>query len=79
MYGRRQDNGRVIHHGVLVTPRRFDRHRVDPKPRLWVPISVVGLDAFWAEAVRPFGSAKLGREGPDVVDADPITFALAWG
>ncbi len=78
LYGWRQDDGEVIRHGVLVTPRRFDGRRVDPKPCLGVPISVVGLDAFWAEAGRPFGSAKLGREGPDAVDADPIAFALAW-
>ena len=69
----------VICHGVLVSPHRFDRRRVDPKPRLWVPISVVGLDAFRAEAVRPLGSAELGREGPDAIDADPFAFALAWG
>src|SRR6266540_2355551 len=79
LYGRRQDDGEVIRHGILVTPRRFDRCRVDPKPCLWVPVSVVGLDAFWAEAGRPFGSAKLRREGPDAVDADPIAFALARG
>ena len=79
MYGRRQDDGEVIRHGVLVAPRRFDRRRVDLKPCLGVSISVVGFDAFWAEAGRPFGSAELGREGPDAIDADPIAFALAWG
>src|SRR5438132_13520709 len=65
LYGRRQDDREVFCHGVLVTPRRFDHRRVDLKPCLWVPVSVVGLDAFWAEAGRPFGSAKLGREGLD--------------
>src|SRR5438132_14155149 len=60
-------------------PCRFDRRRVDPEPCLGVPISVVGFNAFWAETGRPFGSAKLGREGPDAVDADPIALALVWG
>src|SRR6266511_3156215 len=43
LYGWRQDDGEVIHHGVLVTPRRFDGRRVDPKPCLGVSISVVGF------------------------------------
>src|SRR5436190_6322082 len=75
----RQDDGEVVCHGVLVTTCRFDRCHVDPKPRLWIPVSIVGLDAFWAEAVRPFGSAELGRKVPDAVDADMFAFALVWG
>src|SRR5438128_1446483 len=79
LYGWRQDDGEVIRHGVLVTPDRFGHRCVDPKPRLWVPVSIVGLDAFRAETVQPFGSAKLGRKGPDAIDADPFAFTLAWG
>src|SRR5207244_6006473 len=71
--------GEVVCHGVLVTTCRFDRRRVDPKPRLWIHVSIVGLDAFWAEAVQPFGSAELGHKGPDAVDADLFAFALVWG
>src|SRR5438105_3447531 len=79
LHGRRQDDREVVCHGVLVTTCRFDRRRVDPKPRLWIPISIVGLDAFRAEVARPLGSVELGREGPDTVDADLFTFALAQG
>ena len=79
MHGWRKDDGEVVCHSVPVTTCRFDRRRVDPKPRLWIPVSVVGFDAFWAEAVRPFGSAELGRKGPDAVNADLFTFTLAWG
>src|SRR6266540_6910712 len=79
LHGRRLDDREVVCHGVLVTTCRFDHRRVDPKPRLWIPISIVGFDAFRAEAARPLGSAELGREGPDAVDADLFTFALAQG
>ena len=79
MHGRRQDDREVVFHGVLVTTCHFDHRHVDSKPRLWIPVSVVGFDAFRAEAARTLGSAELGREGPDAVDTDLFTFALAWG
>src|SRR6266540_3442767 len=79
LHGRRQDDQEVVCHAVLVTTCRFDRRRIDPKPRLWIPVSVVGFDAFQAEAARPLGSAELGREGLDAVDADLFTFTLVRG
>src|SRR6266540_3417601 len=60
-------------------PAAFYCHRVNPKPCLWIAVPVVCLDALWAEAAWPFGLAELRRESSDVVDADQVALALAWG
>src|SRR5206468_1501744 len=57
----------------------FYCRRVNPKPCLWIPVPVVCLDALWAEAAWPFGSAELRRESLDAIDADQVALALAWG
>ena len=79
MHGRRQNNWEVVSHCVLVITRRLDRRGIDPKPCFRIPVSIVRLDAFRAEAARQFSSAELGREGPDAINVDLLIFALAWG
>src|SRR6266542_2685176 len=57
--------------------RRLGHYGVNSKPRFWIPVSIVRLDAFRAEAIQPVGLSQSGGEGPNAIDAEWF-LALVW-
>src|SRR5438105_3474435 len=62
----------------MATACSLDHHGVDPKPRLWISIPVIRLDAFRTETVRPVSLLQSGGEGPDAIDAEWFVVLVWW-